>query len=416
MNVSQRLVDLPASPIRKLVPLAQAAKKEGVKVYHLNIGDPDIETPKVMTDVLHNWQKPTIGYSLSQGDPEFLDALTQYYHDLGFTFIEPSHIQTTTGGSEAIAWAMFAVANPGEEILVFEPFYANYNSYAVNTGVKLVPITTTIASGFHLPSLEEIEKHITPKTRAILYCNPGNPTGTVYTKEEIEMLVRIAKKHKLFLLSDEVYREYAYDGKSQVSLFSYMKEIPEQAIVLESMSKRYMLCGIRIGALISLNSSVMAGVAKLGQARLGAGLVDHAVAAALSKVPASYMQSTHDEFDSRRKLLYEGLKKIPGVVVPKPEGAFYIIAGLPVADSEDFCRWLLTDFRDPSASSGRASSGGGQPETLMLAPAGGFYATAGLGKNEVRIAYVLNTVALTRCLELLTKALEAYKAKVKSSS
>lgn len=402
VKVSDRLLGVPASPIRKLVPLALKAKQQGVKVYHLNIGDPDIETPAVMTDVLRNWKLPTIGYSLSQGDPAFLEALTRYYHKIGFPFIEIPHIQTTTGGSEAIAWALFAVANPGEEVLVFEPFYANYNSYAVNTGVRLVPVRTTIDSGFHLPSQKEIEKRITKKTRAILYCSPGNPTGTVYTKEEIDMLVGLAKKHNLFLLADEVYREYTYDGRKQTSLFSYMKAIPQQAIVLDSMSKRYMLCGIRVGVIVSLNSEIIAGVAKLGQARLGAGLVDQAIAAALTRVPASWLRTTHDEFDARRKLLYAGLKKIPGVVVPKPEGAFYIIAGLPVADSEDFCRWLLTDFRDPSASSGQA-------ETVMLAPASGFYATAGLGKNEVRIAYVLNTKALTRCLALLEKALQAYK-------
>lgn len=398
MIASQRLRAVPASPIRKLAPLAVEAKKQGVKVYQLNIGDPDIATPRVMIDVLHNWKLPTIGYSLSHGDPDFLDALTAYYHGLGFSFIKPPHMQITTGGSEAIVWTFFAIANAGDEVIVFEPFYAAYNTYAVNTGVTLIPVATTIKQGFHLPPEKEIEKAITKKTRAILICNPNNPTGTVYTKVEIEMLIRLAKKHGLFLLSDEVYREYVYDGRKQVSLLTYMQKIPELAIVLESMSKRYMLCGIRIGAIVSLNSDIITGVAKLGQARLGAGLVDQAIAAALTKVPASFMRKTHEEFDRRRKLLYEGLRKIPGVEVPKPEGAFYMIVKLPVDDSDDFCKWLLTDFRDHN-------------ETVMLAPGAGFYATPGMGKSEVRIAYVLNTKKLSRCLELLRKALREYKRK-----
>lgn len=396
MHPAARLGRVPPSPIRKLVPFAQEAKRKGVHVYHLNIGDPDIKTPEAMLKVLRNWKRNPIGYALSQGEAEFIDALLSYYHGLSFRFLRQHNIQITMGGSEAISWALFSVCNPGDEVIVFEPFYTNYNSYAVVNGVTLSPILTTSKDGFHLPARGAIEKKITRKTKAILICNPNNPTGTVYTKFEIEMLVSIAKKSKLFLLSDEVYREYAYDGRRQVSLLFYMRDIPSQAIVLDSMSKRYSLCGIRLGALVSLNEEIMAGVLRIGQGRLSAGLVDQAVAAKLTEVPASYLRGVKAEYKKRRDILYEGLKRIPGVVIPKPEGAFYTIVGLPVSDAEDFCRWLLTDFRD-------------NKETVMLAPAAGFYATRGRGKNEVRIAYVLNTKDLTRCIELLGFALASYR-------
>jgi aspartate aminotransferase len=401
MKLSLRLDVVPASPIRKLVPLAVKAKREGVRVYHLNIGDPDIKTPEVMIDVLHRWKINPIGYGQSQGEPVFLEALRTYYHRSGFRFIESAHLQATSGGSEAISMAMFAVCDPGDEILTFEPLYTNYNSYAAITGVTLTAIATTIKTGFHLPPQKDIEKRISKKTKAILFCNPNNPTGTVYRKEEVDMLVSLAKKYGLYLLSDEVYREYTYDGKQHVSLLSYMQAIPEHAIVLDSMSKRYSLCGVRLGALVSLNADIMAGVLRIAQGRLSAGLVDQYIAAELTAVPDSYFRDTHREYEKRRDVLYEGLKKIHGVIIPKPEGAFYAIVGLPVADSERFCQWLLTDFRDSSASSGQA-------ETLMLAPASGFYATKGKGKNEVRIAYVLNTKDLKRCIDLLRTALKVY--------
>ncbi len=389
-----------------------AAKKEGVHVYHLNIGDPDIKTPEVMLDVLRHWDKNPIGYDQSQGNPDFLEAMKTYYHRLGFTFLETTNIQVTNGGSEAISMAMFAVCNPGDEVLTFEPLYTNYNSYAVVNGVTLKGILTSSETGFHLPDRSVIEAAITEKTKAILICNPNNPTGTVYTKDEIEMLVTIAKEKGLFVLSDEVYREYTYDGKKHVSLFSYMQEIPEQAIVLDSMSKRYSLCGVRLGMLVTLHKDILSGVLAIAQGRLSSGLVDQAIAAKLTEVPDSYMQDVHEEYDKRRNVLYEGLKSIPGVVIPKPEGAFYTIVGLPVDDAEDFCKWLLTDFRDPSTSSPRQGSGqAGQLETVMIAPAAGFYATPGMGKNEVRIAYVLNTASIVRCVELLRKALDAYASK-----
>ena len=394
--ISTRLKSVPASPIRKLVPFAAAAKKAGVKVYHFNIGDPDIKTPEVMLAVLRDWNRNPIGYSQSQGEPSLLESLQTYYHGLGATFLDTENLQVTLGGSEAIAWAIFSVADPDEEILVFEPFYANYNTYAAVNGVRLVPVQTSLADGFHLPSAKVIETKITKKTKAILYCNPNNPTGTVYTKEEIEMLVGISKKHGLFLLSDEVYREFTYDGKKHVSLLSSMESIPDQAIVLDSLSKRYSICGARVGVLVSLNQEVMAGILRIGQGRLSAGLIDQLMAAKLTQVPPSYFQEVHDEYEKRRDLLYKGLTEIPGVVIPKPEGAFYTVVGLPVADAEHFCQWLLTDFRDNN-------------ETVMYAPAAGFYATPGKGKNEVRIAYVLNTKALTRCIEILKKALQAYR-------
>ena len=397
-TVSSRLLQVPASPIRKLVPLAQAAKKKGVKVYHLNIGDPDIKTPAVMLNALKNWNINPIGYSQSQGEPVFLESLKTYYHKIRYPFIDIPNIQVTSGGSEGISMALFATCAPGDEVIVFEPFYANYNTYAVVNGVKLVPIRTSISDGFHLPPRSVIEKKITKKTRAILFCNPNNPTGTVYTKDEIEILVALAKKHGLFLLSDEVYREYAYDGRKQVSLLSYMRQLPKQAIVLDSMSKRYNLCGVRLGAIVSLNADIMAGVLRMGQGRLSSGIVDQMIASKLTDVSSAWMAGTHDEWEKRRDVLYDGLKKIPGVVIPKPEGAFYTIVGLPVADSEDFCKWLLTDFRDRN-------------ETVMVAPAGGFYATKGLGKNEVRIAYVINRKDLKRCTELLKKALDVYNRK-----
>jgi aspartate aminotransferase len=397
MKVSDRLIQVPASPIRKLVPFAAAAKKSGVKVYHLNIGDPDIKSPDVMIEVLKGWEKNPISYDQSQGSPELLEALSWYYHSLGFDFVDTDNIQVTTGGSEAISMALFAACQPGDEVIVFEPFYANYNSYAVVNGVKLVPVTTHIQDGFHLPAGKIIEAKITQKTKAILFCNPNNPTGTVYTDMEMKMLVGLAKKHGLFLLSDEVYREYTYDGLKHTSLLSYAEDIPAQAIVLDSMSKRYSLCGVRLGALISLNEELMTGVLRIAQGRLSSGLIDQAVAAKLAEVPESYLKEVNARYGLRRDVLYKGLKSIPGVTVPKPEGAFYVIAGLPVDNAEKFCRFLLTDFRD-------------NQETIMLAPAAGFYATSGLGISEVRIAYVLNRQSLTRAIQILHKALTVYNS------
>ena len=394
--LSTRISRVPPSPIRKLVPFAVAAKKEGVKVYHLNIGDPDIKTPDVMIDVLKKWQKNPIPYSPSQGEPHFLDALKTYYHRAGFPFIDTKHIQVTNGGSEAIAFVFFSVCNPGEEVIVFDPLYANYNSFAVKEGINLIPIMTKLSNGFHLPEKSEIEKKITKKTKAILISNPNNPTGTVYTEKEMDMLVDLAKKYNLFILSDEVYREFVYDGKRHVSLLSYMKEIPNQAILLDSLSKRYSLCGARLGCIVSLNQELMAGVLRIAQGRLATGYIDQMMASKLTDVPFSYTKNVQREYQKRRDVLFSELSKIDGVTLPpKPEGAFYAIVGLPVSDAEDFCKFLLTTFRD-------------RGETVMLAPASGFYATPNCGRNEVRIAYVLNTTAIKRSVEIIKKALKKY--------
>lgn len=378
------------------MPFALAAKKRGTTVYHLNIGDPDIKTPEVMLDVLRTWDRNPISYDLSQGNAAFVAALCTYYQRIGYPWVDQSVIQVTTGGSEAISMALFAVADPGDEILVFEPFYANYNSYAVVNGVTLVPVATSIADGFHLPDRAVIEGAITKKTKAILICTPNNPTGTVYGKAEMDMLVDIAQRRGLYILSDEVYREFCYDGTAQVSLLSYMDALPDRLIVLDSLSKRYSLCGARLGALISRNPDIMAGVLRIAQGRLSSGLIDQTMAAKLTEVPDSYLTAVHDEYEHRRDVLYALLSEIPGVSLPKPEGAFYAVVGLPVEDAEDFCRYLLTDFSDNG-------------ETVMLAPAAGFYATPGRGKNEVRIAYVLNETALRRSVELIGKALTAYE-------
>lgn len=395
-KVSTRLSKFPSSPIRKLVPYATAAKKEGVKVYHLNIGDPDIKTPQVMVDVLKDWSRNPIGYSQSQGEPEFIASLVSYYHKIGFPFITNGDIQVTTGGSEAISMALFAVCESGDEVLVFEPFYTNYNSYAAVNNIKLVPVKTEGSTGFHLPNRTQIEKKITTRTRAILICNPSNPTGTVYTKKELDMLASIAKERGLFLISDEVYREFVYDGKKHVSILSYMKEMPDKVIMLDSLSKRYSLCGARLGMLVSLNNDVMEGVLRIAQGRLSSGLVDQLMASKLTEVEESYFEEVHKEYQKRRDVLYEGLKSIRGVFLEKPEGAFYTIVKLPVKDAEHFSKWLLTDFRL-------------NRETVMVAPAAGFYATQGLGQDEVRIAYVLNTKDLAKAIEILRQALVEYK-------
>ncbi len=395
IKVSNRLAKVPASPIRKLVPYANEAKRQGAKVYHLNIGDPDIKTPKVMIDVLKKWSDNPIPYGQSQGELKFLESLVYYYNKLGFDFINTINIQVTTGGSEAISMVFFATCEAGDEVVVFEPFYTNYNSYAAVNQIKLVPVRTYGENGFHLPKKNIIEEKITKKTKAILICNPSNPTGTVYSKEEIEMLVDLAKKYNLFLISDEVYREFVYDGKKYFSILEYMKKIPKQAILLDSLSKRYSLCGARLGMIVSLNEDVMAGVLRVAQGRLSSGYVDQKIAEKLTEVPKSYFKEVHKEYQKRRDVLYHGLKKITGVFLEKPEGAFYTIVKLPVTDAEDFCQWLLTKFRYKNS-------------TVMVAPAAGFYATPGLGKNEVRIAYVLNTADLERSIEILERALKEY--------
>lgn len=397
LNLSNVALKIPSSPIRKLVPFANVAKKNNIKIYHLNIGDPDIETPQVMIKAINNWSRNPIAYSDSQGQKELLDSLCFYYNHLGFK-ISQDHLQVTFGGSEGIFWAMLTIANPGDEILVFEPFYANYNSFAIMCHVNLIPIKTSIKNGFHLPDRHEIEKKITSKTKGILICNPGNPTGTVYTQQELDMLLKIAKKYKIFLLADEVYREFTYDGKRATSLLSYTKEYPEGIIVLDSLSKRYSLCGARLGVMVSYNQKVMQTVLKYAQARLSTGLIDQLMASKLNEVAAEYFNKVNIEYQNRRNTLYQHLSQIKGVYCQKPEGAFYMIVELPVENAEDFAKWLLTDFQDNS-------------ESVMVAPAAGFYKTPGEGTREVRMAYVINQKNLVRATELLRLALEKYNSR-----
>lgn len=392
MQFSKRFYEMPESPIRKLVPYADSAKQNGIHVYHLNIGDPDIKTPKAMVDYLKNFPHEIIRYCNSQGEKPFLEALVSYYHHLGFKDLTAENFIVTMGGSEAIFWTMMGICEAGDEILVFEPFYANYNGFAKMAGVKLVPVTTTLENGFHLPKKEEISKKISSRTKGILICNPSNPTGTIYTQNELKMLWDIAKQFHLFLLSDEVYREFAYEGEKSISVLSFEGD---NLIVLDSLSKRYSLCGARLGCIVTRNKELIKLVLKFGQARLSAGFVDQLMASNLINLPKNYFDKTRDEYEARRNVVLEGLSKIPGVVCQKPEGAFYLIAKLPVSSAEEFAKWLLTDFQD-------------RGETIMVAPAAGFYATPGLGKDEIRIAYVINQKDLKRSMEILKIALLKY--------
>jgi aspartate aminotransferase len=389
---------MPISAVRKLVPFAQQAKQQGVHIYHLNIGDPDIETPEAMLKVLTNWTANPIRYAPSQGLESFLEALVLYYRKLGHSFVESTDILTTVGGSEAIFMAFFAITNPGDEVLVFEPFYSNYASLAALTDVRLVAVPTTIETGFHLPDKKTIESYITPRTRAILFCTPGNPTGTVYTRQEMDRLVEIATERNLYLISDEVYREYIFSGApAHTSILSYMKQLPDRTILVDSLSKRYSICGARLGVILSKNEALMKGIMKIAQSRLSGGYIDQAVGAALVMVPDSYMQQVIAEYEKRRDVLYNRLTQISGVTMAKPEGAFYSMVGLPVPHAEKFCIYLLEQYRSA------------QNETVMFAPGSGFYLTPGKGENEVRVAYVLNTNDITRSIEILESALHTYK-------
>ncbi len=395
-KVSKRITDLPISSVRKLSPYAIEAKKSGVKVYHLNIGDPDIKTPKIMLDSLKNLDLETINYAQSQGLPELISALKGYYQNLGFKEMNEENIVITVGGSEAMAMSLFAVAEEGDEVLVFEPFYSNYSSLAHLGNVKLVPVSTSIKNGFHLPKRKKIEEKITKKTKAILFCSPNNPTGTIYTKEEIQLLVSVAQKHNLFLISDEVYREFVFDGKKHISILDFLDQIPEQIILLDSLSKRFSLCGARIGILATLNKDIFKNVMKIAQSRLSAGLIDQIIASKLIKVPKSYTSKVIKEYQKRRDIIYSDLSKIPGVFLSKPEGAFYAMVSLPVKNAEDFAIFLLKDFRLNN-------------ETVMLAPGAGFYKSPEQGLNEVRIAYVLNLEDLKKSIKIISEALKKYR-------
>jgi len=399
-KLSDRANEIQASPIRKLTPYADAAKKKGVKVYHLNIGQPDIATPEGMLDGYRHFDEKVLAYGPSQGLETYREALVKYYHKFGIR-ISTNEICVTTAGSEAIIFAMYVTCNPGDEIIVPEPFYTNYNGFATMTEVKLVPITTYAEDGFALPHMDKFEALITPKTKAILISNPGNPTGTVYSRADIETLAMLCRKHRLYLISDEVYREFVYEGEKATCILD-VEFFHEQAILVDSVSKRYSACGARIGCIITRNSEMMASILKFAQARLCPPTIGQLAAATCVDLPDSYMQGVLTEYDKRRNIAYEALQAIPGVVCVKPRGAFYIIVKLPLENAEDFIIWLLQDFRIDN-------------ETVMLAPAEGFYATPGLGKNELRLAYILKEDDLRKAMNIFVKGFEAYKKIVHSA-
>ena len=391
--LSEKAILMPASPIRKLVPYSEKAKTQGITVYHLNIGQPDIETPEVALNAVKNLDRKVIEYSHSAGFESYRNTLSAYYIKNGIR-VAPEDIIITTGGSEALIFGFMTTCNPGDEVIIPEPFYANYNGFAVTAGINVVPVTATIESGFALPPITEIEKKITSKTKGIVICNPGNPTGYLYSKEELEQLRDLVKKHDLFLFADEVYREFCYDGAVPFSVMN-LDGIENNVIMIDSVSKRYSMCGARIGALISKNKEVMAAALKFGQARLSPPTIDQIAAEAALKTPQSYFDNVVREYVQRRNIMIQGLNSIPGVFCPNPSGAFYCVAKFPVDDAEKFCQWLLEDFSH-------------EGQTVMMAPANGFYATKGAGLQEARIAYVLNQEDLKKAVICLEKALEVY--------
>lgn len=384
----------PASPIRKLVPYANAAKARGVKVYHLNIGQPDIETPAEMWESIRNYDQKVLAYGDSAGLVEFRRALVPYYQQFDIQ-VTPEEMLITTGGSEALHFAMMITTSPGDEVIIPEPFYANYNGFAAYAGITVVPVTATADDGFRLPSKAAFRSKIGPKTRAILLCNPGNPTGVVYTREELQMVVDLALEHNLFIISDEVYREFVYDGSKFTSILNF-PEVEQQAILADSISKRFSACGARIGCLISKNREVMSAALRFGQARLCPPTLEQVGAIGALTVPSSYYRSVLTEYQKRRDIVVDGLRQIPGAQFDVPKGAFYVIVKLPIDDSESFARFMLEDFSLDQA-------------TTMVAPAAGFYGTPGLGKDEVRLAYVLNEHDLRAALRILSAGVQAYR-------
>lgn len=397
-SISEKGRAMPASPIRKLVPFAEEAKRKGIKVYHLNIGQPDIPTPEVALNALRNLSLRVLEYSHSAGNDAYRRKLAQYYKSIGIS-IDHSGILITTGGSEAILFAFMSCLNPGEEIITPEPFYANYNGIATAAGIKIVTVTSVIEQDFALPPISEIEKKISPKTRGIIICNPNNPTGYLYSKEELLHIREIVRKHDLFLFSDEAYRDFCYDGAVHYSAMN-LEGIDNNVILLDSVSKRYSECGVRIGALITRNKEVISTALKFGQARLSPPALGQIVAEASIDTPPDYFREVNSEYTARRNYMVEALNKIPGVYCPKPKGAFYSIVSLPVDDSDKFARWLLEEFHYKN-------------QTVMLAPASGFYSTPGSGRNEVRIAYVLKIEDLKNAMEILEEALKVYPGRLK---
>lgn len=387
---------MPESPIRKLVPYAETAKKKGRKVFHLNIGQPDIATPKVALDAIRNFSQEVVEYSHSAGEGHYREKLAGYYKKYGID-ITANDIIVTAGASEALLFTFGTCLDPGDEVIIPEPFYANYNGFATNSGVVVKPIPSSIETGFALPPISEFEKAITPRTKAILLCNPNNPTGYLYSAEELEILRDIVLKHDLYLIADEVYREFCYDGREHKSVM-HLPGLEEHVILIDSVSKRYSACGFRIGCMISKNKAVMATAMKFAQARLSPPSFGQVAAEAAIDTPDSYFVEVLDEYHARRNIVVEYINKMPGAFCPNPSGAFYVVAKLPVDDSDRFCQWLLEDFE----SNGR---------TVMLAPATGFYATPGAGKDEVRISYVLKVDDLRQSMECLAEALKVYPGK-----
>jgi len=394
LTISQRGMLMPSSPIRKLVPFAEAAKKRGTKIYHLNIGQPDIETPPEILNAVRHFDGKVLEYSHSAGNESYRRKLVQYYKKAGIE-IDYSQIIVTTGGSEAILFGFMSCLDPGDEVIIPEPFYANYNGFAVEAGVFVRPVTSTIESGFALPPVEEFEKAIGPRTKAIVICNPNNPTGYLYSRKEMETLKKIIIKHDLYLFADEAYREFCYSGEHVSAM--HLSGVEDHVVLMDTISKRYSACGGRIGALVTRNNMVLETVMKFAQARLSPPSFAQILGEAAVDLPDNYFDTTKAEYKKRRDLMVRRLNLMPGVFCPNPGGAFYAIAKLPIDDSDTFCQWLLESF-----------SFNGQ--TLMLAPATGFYASPGLGLQEVRLAYVLNVNSLNKAMDCLEKALEAYKS------
>ena len=400
MKFSERVRAMQSSPVRRLLPYAEKAKAKGKKIYPLNIGQPDIKTPESFLESIRGFSQDVIAYATSQGNNDLRDAMSNYYKEFDIPF-EREDIIVTNGGSEALLFAFMAICDPGDEILIPEPFYANYNAFAGSVNVKVTPITTKAEEGFHLPQREEIELLVTPKTRAILVSNPGNPTGTIYTVKEMDMLADIAKKHDLYIIADEVYREFVYDGLKYKS-FGHIPEIADRVIIVDSVSKRYSACGARIGCIACKNKDFMAQVLKIAQGRLCVPTLEQVGATALYSTPKSYLEEVNKEYQSRRNTLYQALKKMPGVVCAEPKGAFYVMVKLPVDDAEKFIIWMLEEFEVNG-------------ETVMASAGEGFYATPGLGKQEFRLAYVLNNEDLVKAMDILKAGLEAYPGRIESA-
>ncbi len=394
-TISKKGKSMPQSPIRKLVPYAEAAKEKGIHVFHLNIGQPDIKTPKVALDAIKNNKLEIVAYSRSEGSDEYREKIAGYYEKHGIA-VDKSDIIVTTGGSEALLFTFGSIMDEGDEVIIPEPFYANYNGFSTASGVKVVPVVSSIDNNFALPPIEAFEELITPRTRAILICNPGNPTGYLYSKDEIKKLARIVKEHDLFIVADEVYREFAYDGQEH---YSIMQEagLEEHAIMIDSVSKRYSMCGARIGCIVSKNRMVIGTALKFAQARLSPPTYAQIAAEAALETPQNYFDEVIREYVSRRNTLIQKLNEIPGVKVGVPKGAFYCIAELPVEDADDFAQWLLENFE-------------WNGQTVMVAPAAGFYSSPGLGKNQIRIAYVLKEADLIQAVEILKMALTHYRS------